>query len=65
MISSAYGAPEADEIHKTRYLANNADRQAQTEEDTKATPINLRTFHDLKVKCYRLETIIEILKPAP
>lgn len=40
-------------------------KEAQTEEDTKVNPVNLRTFHDLKVKCYRLETIIEILKSAP
>lgn len=40
-------------------------KEAQTKEDTKATPVNLRTFHDLKIKCHRLETIIEILKSAP
>lgn len=40
-------------------------KEAQTEEDTKVNPVNLRTFHDLKVKCSRLETIIEILKSAP
>lgn len=40
-------------------------KEAQTEEDTKVNPVNLRAFHDLKVKCYRLETIIEILQSAP
>ena len=39
--------------------------EAQTKEDVKANPVNLRTFHDLKVRCHRLETIIEILKSAP
>ena len=40
-------------------------KEAQTEEDTKVNPVNLRVFHDLKVKCYRQETIIEILQSAP
>ena len=39
--------------------------EAQTKEDVKANPVNLRTVHDLKVRCHRLETIIEILKSAP
>lgn len=39
--------------------------EAQEKEDTKDVPINLRTIHDLKAKCQRLETIIEILKSAP
>ena len=39
--------------------------KAQGKEDTKDVPINLRTVHDLKVRCQRLETIIEILKSAP
>lgn len=40
-------------------------KEAQTEEDTKVNPVNLRAFHDLKIKCYRQETIIEILQSAP
>ena len=40
-------------------------KEAQTEEDSKENPVNQRTFHDLKVKCFRLERIIEILKTAP
>ena len=40
-------------------------KEAQTEEDTKVNPVNLRTFHGLKSRCQRLETIIEILKSAP
>ena len=40
-------------------------KEAQTEEDTKVNPVNLRTFHSLKSRCQRLETIIEILKSAP
>ena len=39
--------------------------EAQEKEDTKDVPINLRTIHDLKARCQRLETIIEILKSAP
>lgn len=40
-------------------------KEAQSKEDRKSNPVDLRAFHDLKVKCYRLETIIEILKAAP
>lgn len=40
-------------------------KDAQTEEDAKVNPVNLRTYHDLKVKCQRMGTIIEILKSAP
>lgn len=40
-------------------------KEAQTKEDIKPIPVNLRTFHDLKVRCHRLEIIIEILKSAP
>lgn len=40
-------------------------KEAQENEDIKNTPINLRSHHDLKVRCRRLETIIKILKTAP
>ena len=40
-------------------------KASQKEEDMKDTPVNLRAFHDLKVRCQRMETIIEILKVAP
>lgn len=39
--------------------------KAQTAEDAKVNKINMRTFHEMKVRCRRLETIIEILKTAP
>ncbi len=40
-------------------------KEAQAKEDVKPNPVNLRTFHDLKNRCHRLEIIIEILKSAP
>lgn len=40
-------------------------KEAQAKEDEKANSVNLRTFHDLKARCHRLETIIEIQKSAP
>ena len=40
-------------------------REAQVREDVKVNPINLRTFHEIKTRCQRLETIIDILKSAP
>lgn len=39
--------------------------ETQEKEDTKDIPINLQTIHDLKERCQRLETIIEILKSSP
>ena len=39
--------------------------EAQHQETAKENQVNLRTFHDLKKRCQRLETIIEILKSAP
>ena len=39
--------------------------EAQEKEEMNDVPINLRTIHDLKARCQRLETIIEILKSAP
>lgn len=40
-------------------------KEAQAKEDRKPNPVNLRTFHDLKIRCHRLGIIIEILKSAP
>lgn len=40
-------------------------KEAQANEDVKPNPVNLRTFHDIKIRCHRLEISIEILKSAP
>ena len=39
-------------------------KDAQEKENAKKIPINLRTYHDLKIRCQRMGTIIEILKTA-
>ena len=38
---------------------------AQSEENKKRKPLNLRAFHDLNQKCKRQEMIIDILKSSP
>ena len=55
----------SQEHNLSRTTNHNWIDDAQKKENTKDVPINLRTIHDLKARCQRLETIIEILKSAP
>lgn len=55
----------ANTYHISRSTIYTWIKDAQEKENTKNTSINLRTYHDLKVRCQRMGTIIEILKSAP